>query len=261
MKNSTKWGILLGVTAVAVWGVFLVPAIPQNPNYHHFADERTLWGVRNFWDVASNFPFFLVSLGGFFTLGRQWKEGRFKGWMEITPYIAFFAGVLLTGWGSSYYHLSPDNFRLVWDRIPMTIIFMSLVSIILMERTTVATGFWALWPLLTMGVGSVIYWSWTESLGRGDLSPYGFVQFYPPLFIGMVLYFFPKPFPLVKDLWPLAAFYALAKVFEFLDEPIYQFTGFMSGHALKHLAAAASVYWILVLLQRRKRLKAEGGLK
>lgn len=253
MKVTTKWGLLLGVTALAVWGMFLIPAIPQNPHYHHFADARTVWGIRNFWDVASNLPFFFISLAGFFALGRQWNGGFFKSRKEITPYVVFFAGVLLTGIGSCYYHLSPDNFRLVWDRIPMTVIFMSLVSIVLMERTTVATGFWTLWPLLVMGPGSVLYWSWTESLGRGDLSPYGFIQFYPPLFMGMVLYLFPKPFPSVKDLIPIVMFYGLAKVFEFLDEPIFQLTGFVSGHALKHLAAAASVYWILVLLQRRKK--------
>ena len=255
MKPSAKWGILLGMTVATAGVVFVLPAIPQDPNYHHFADSRTIWGISNFWDVASNLPFFLVALVGFITLGVQWNEGCFKAGKEMIPYIVFFAGVFLTGWGSSYYHLTPDNSHLVWDRIPMTIIFMSLVSIILAERTTIAAGFWFLWPLLFTGIGSVVYWSWTESLGRGDLGPYGFIQFYPSFFIVLVLYLFPKPFPSVKDLWPLAAFYALAKVFEFLDEPIFQWTGLMSGHALKHLAAAGSAYWVVVLLQRRKYLK------
>ena len=256
MKRSNKWGILLGLTVGAVGLVLSLPAIPQNPNYHHFADTRTLWGIPNFWDVVSNIPFFFVALVGFVTLGRQWKEDCFKSWKEITPYIVIFIGVILTGLGSSYYHLSPDNTRLVWDRIPMTIIFMSLVSIVLIERTTVAVGFRTLGPFLIVGVGSVLYWSWTESLGRGNLIPYGFVQFFSPVFIAFVLYLFPKPFPSVKDLWPIVIFYAMAKFFEFLDEPIFQLTGGISGHALKHLAAAASVYWILVLLKRRKKLKA-----
>lgn len=258
MKDSTKWGILLGTTAIAVWAVHLMPAIAQDPAYHHFADTRTIWGLRNFWDVVSNFPFFVVALIGFRTLVLQWQEGLFHNGKQMAPYAVFFLGVLLTGLGSAYYHLAPDNARLVWDRVPMTVIFMSLVCIVLMERTSIATGFWTLWPLLVTGVGSVFYWSWTESLGRGDLSPYGFVQFYPPVFIAMVLMLFPKPFPAVKDLVPLVGFYALAKMFEYFDEPIYQATGSMSGHALKHLAAAVSVYWIWVLLQKRKKVVPGG---
>ena len=29
----------------------------------------------------------------------------------------FFAGILLTAFGSSFYHLAPDNERLFWDRL------------------------------------------------------------------------------------------------------------------------------------------------
>jgi hypothetical protein len=36
-----------------------------------------------------------------------------------------FAGVTLSSLGSSYFHLAPDNARLMWDRLPMTIAFIS----------------------------------------------------------------------------------------------------------------------------------------
>ena len=48
------------------------------------------------------------------------------------------------------------------------------------------------------------------------------------------------------------AFYALAKLLEVSDAPIYRAThGMMSGHALKHVAAALAAYWLLRMLQRR----------
>jgi hypothetical protein len=51
-----------------------------------------------------------------------------------------FVGLQLTAFGSSYYHLSPNNSRLVWDRLPMTIAFMSMVAAIIAERISLRIG-------------------------------------------------------------------------------------------------------------------------
>ena len=48
---------LVGFTLLAITVVFLLPPIPQDPAYHNFADQRTLYGVPNFWNVVSNLPF------------------------------------------------------------------------------------------------------------------------------------------------------------------------------------------------------------
>jgi hypothetical protein len=51
----------------------------------------------------------------------------------------------------------------------------------------------------------------------------------------------------------VAGFYALAKILETLDRPIFGLLGHaVSGHTLKHLTAAYEGYWILVMLQRRR---------
>ena len=50
-------------------------------------------------------------------------------------------GVGLVAVGSSYYHWRPNNARLVWDRLPMTVGFMSLIAVVLSETLDVA-GAW-----------------------------------------------------------------------------------------------------------------------
>jgi hypothetical protein len=47
-------------------------------------------------------------------------------------------------------------------------------------------------------------------------------------------------------------FYALAKVLEALDRPIYNLGHIISGHTLKHLAAAMAVYWLARMIQKRR---------
>src|SRR6185295_17669796 len=95
---------------------------------------------------------------------------------EQLPYLVFFLGALLTCFGSAYYHAAPDNARLVWDRLPMTLGFAGLVSAAVAERADLRLGLRALWPLLGLGVASVIYWYATERGGAGNVIPYAAYQ-------------------------------------------------------------------------------------
>ena len=76
---------------------------------------------------------------------------------------------MLTAGGSAYDHLAPDNARLVWDRLPMTLVFMPLVAAILAERVNVKLGLGVLPLLIAVGMGSLIEWHWSEQQGAGDL--------------------------------------------------------------------------------------------
>lgn len=62
---------LLVLSIVVITLAFLLPAIPQDPAYHAFADQRTLHGVPHFWNVASNLPFVLAGLLGLLLLRRR----------------------------------------------------------------------------------------------------------------------------------------------------------------------------------------------
>jgi len=211
--------VISAIAAVAF--LILTPPIPQDENYHLFADQRSILGIPNFWNVISNFPFALVGVMGL---------RRFS---DLTSRI-LFAGVLLTAFGSGYYHLHPNDATLVWDRLPMTLVFMPLVVLVISQWMGTAWGRRVQWPLVLFGVGSVLWWR-----AEGDLRPYAIAQFGPALLL-LPAFWFDRT---IRRLWPAAAWYALAKIFETFDGGIYAALS-VSGHTLKHLAAALATYWI-----------------
>ncbi len=188
---------------------------------------------------------------GLVALQRQWSPIRFLDQREKWPYLIIFFGLLLTAVGSSYYHLAPDNGRLVWDRLPMTIVFMSLVAALVAERISVRVGLTLLPFLLAIGVASVFQWRWSEVHGQGDLRFYAAVQLYALLAVILALFLKPR-YTRGSDLAVLAGFYVLAKITEAFDNQIFSLGNVMSGHTIKHIAAAAGSYWILRMLERRE---------
>lgn len=178
---SVHLKIIALICVSAIVGITLVPAIPQDVRYHDFADQRGFLGIPNFADVLSNLPFIIVGILGLWTLRRGTPRGGIE--ELLLPYRIFFIGVLLTGFGSAYYHWSPNNQTLVWDRLPMTIAFMAFFSALVGESMSLRAGQRLLWPLLISGIASVAWWHFTEQAGRGDLRPYILVQFLPILLI------------------------------------------------------------------------------
>jgi hypothetical protein len=236
----------------------LLPRIPQPQSYHLFADQRSFLGIPNFGDVVSNVPFGVIGICGLLFLlrsSRNQLKRRFVDTRERWPYVLVFIGLLLTAFGSSYYHLSPDNARLVWDRLPMTIAFMAMVAAIVAERICLTAGLWLLPLLLLIGMGSVFQWYASEARGAGDLRFYAAVQTYSALVLLLALVF-PNRYTRTSDLAVVVGFYALAKALESLDKPIFAAGHIVSGHTLKHLAAAAAAGWILRMLQKRQPVLA-----
>jgi hypothetical protein len=246
--------IILGaITVAAGIAVALLPRIPQPPDYHHFADQRTFLAVPNCLNVISNAPFLIAGLWGMvLILGRrESKDQMFLAPIERWPYMILGLGVAITCFGSAYYHLAPDNGRLVWDRLPMTLGFMSLLSAMLMERVNLRAGLLALGPLLILGLASVVQWYVSELRGAGDLRLYLMVQFYTLLLVLIILGLFPARYTHGSDLLIAMGLYVLAKIFEVLDRQIFRLGHIISGHTLKHLAGALAVYWIFRMLARR----------
>ena len=243
-------GVTLGVITIG----FFLPPIPQPQAYHNFADQRTILGIPHCLDVISNAGFLVVGALGLvflFCQTRSQDRSQFVNPVERWPYAVFFLGVAATSLGSAYYHLAPTNDRLMWDRLPMTLAFMSIVAAAFAERVSVRTGLRMLLPLVAVGASSVVYWQWSENQGAGDLRPYIFVQLYPMLAVPLLVLLFPPRYTHTSDLLAAFGFYAAAKIFELLDNPIFALTGIVSGHTLKHLAAAVCAYWILRMLRHR----------
>ena len=252
-RRTALW-VLAVITVIMAATACFIPRIPQPQSYHSFADQRTILDIPNFWNVASNVPFAIVGWWGLLYLIPLRSEDlslRFIDRRERTPYLILFFGLLLTAFGSSWYHWHPNNTRLVWDRLPMTIVFMSLIAALIMERIQLRAGLWLLPVLLLVGVSSVLQWYWSEVHGAGDLRFYATVQAYSVLFLLLVL-LCPPRYTRGADLAVVAGLYVLAKLLETFDKAVFSWGHILSGHTLKHLAAAMAGFWILRMLQKRR---------
>jgi hypothetical protein len=253
MSQKWKWTLWTLAGTMAVAAVF-GPRISQPLSYHLFADQRTFLGIPHFLDVVSNLAFLVVGVWGmvFVMKASSRTEGAFLRPSERWPYFFFFLGVLLTAFGSASYHWAPDNAGLVWDRLPMAVGFMGLLAAVLGERIAPLSSSRMLIPLLGVGIGSVLYWRWTDLAGRDDLRSYLLVQF-GSLLLVLALCFLRSRYTRGNDLFAVVGLYALAKMFEGLDKPIFAVSaGFVSGHTLKHLIAAVACYFVLHMLMLRR---------
>jgi hypothetical protein len=241
--------LLIAVAVVIAVIALLLPPIPQPLAYHNFADQRSWLGIPNFGDVVSNVPFAIVGIWGLVFLFGS-RSPRFFDSRERFPYTVMFAGLILTAFGSAYYHLAPGNARLVWDRIPIMIVFMALLAAVIAERVSAGVGL-ALFPVLqVVGVGSVLVWRAGELHGHGDLRFYAAVQVYSILILLLML-LLPSHYARGTDFAVVVGFYVLAKILEETDRQVFAMGHIVSGHTLKHLAAAAAGYWILRMLGKR----------
>jgi hypothetical protein len=242
----TAMGLVVSAASIAT---MLHGPLPQDAAYHAFADERTLLGVPSFWNVASNLAFLWVAFAGL----REVLRGCPGGLASMRwAYGAYFVGVACVSLGSGYYHAAPSTETLVWDRAPMAFSFMTFVGIVWAEHVDERMGRRIIAPLVALGLFSVGYWYYTETLGRGDLRIYALVQFLTLAVVAMLLLFFPSRLDGVGYLWMMFVGYALAKLLEHFDFAIYEALGQqMSGHALKHVAAAAGLYGLVLALRHR----------
>src|SRR5712691_10843594 len=113
MKRVLLGLVVLGVCATAT----AMPRIPQDPAYHRLADRRVFARIPNTFDVVSNVPFLIVGGLGLLTLvdRKRAPSAAAARW----PWGIFFVAAVATTAGSIYYHLLPNNARVVWDRLPI----------------------------------------------------------------------------------------------------------------------------------------------
>jgi hypothetical protein len=237
--RSHPLACLFGLAAISLLALALVPPVPQPQAYHVFADRQTLCGVPNFWNVVSNVPFILVGAAGLWVV---------RG--DLSASI-FFLGVFLTGFSSSYYHSNPNDWGLFWDRLPMTFAFMAILSNVIEERIGARIGKALLWPLILLGVLSLLIW-----LEFDDLRLYGWVQFFPCVVLPLMFWLLPSKYT-GTSYWVLAAvLYVIAKLLEHFDMTIQSMLGVIGGHPLKHVMAACACYAILLAFQTRRPVAA-----
>lgn len=241
--------VLLLVSGSLLLLVFLRGPIPQDLQYHQFADKASGAGIANVWNVLSNVPFFIIGLVGMIGVKQHDAIIGEAGVGQIAR--VFFIGLIATAIGSAYYHLAPTNSTLIWDRLPMTISFMAFFSFILAIHIHKRVGMASLWPLLGLGLISVVYWAYTESIGSGDLRLYVVIQFLPLVLIPLILLMFPAKSYRSSYIWLVIGIYIVAKVLELYDHQIYSLIN-IGGHTLKHVVASlAGIAFLKALVSAR----------
>ncbi len=241
--------MLIGVTLLFIIVLLLVGPIKQDSSFHLFADSRSFADTPNFMNIVSNLPFIMVGFSGVRLLARApliATDAAVK-----TIYLLFFVGVALTGFGSMYYHYAPDNSRLLWDRLPMTVTFMAFFCAIIGECISPLIAWRLVLPLLTFGLASTGYWYLTEVQGHGDLRAYVLVQFLPVMLLPLILWLYDGNRKGCRFVWAVLGAYLLAKMVELMDAEIYNHLHFISGHSLKHLLAGLGTYIVFTTLRQR----------
>jgi hypothetical protein len=107
--------------------------------------------------------------------------------------------------------------------------------------------------LLLAGIASVGYWYWSELQGQGDLRAYGAIQFLPMLLMPIMLIISSEKGLSTPWLWGTLGAYALAKVAEHFDKVIYDITGIVSGHSIKHVLGALAILCAVLAALRSNR--------
>jgi hypothetical protein len=172
--------------------------------------------------------------------------------------MSFLTGTCLIAVGSAYYHLWPNNETLFFDRLPMTIAFMSIIAILVTEKIDSRWGPRLLVPLVMVGVFSVSWWLFTElhPTREGDMRLYIIVQASPIILTPMMMLWYPHQFTHTSYMMATTGLYVAAKVTETFDGQIYWLTSqTVSGHTLKHIIAAIGPALLAKMLQLRKPIK------
>ena len=225
--------------------------------YHPFADQRWCGKIPNCLDVLSNLAFVVAGSWGIVAVVVAGRRELFvDGWIRRV-YMTLFVGTIFMAVGSAYYHLAPNDDRLVWDRLTMIVVFASLLTALLAERASLRVARRLFVPLLVLGASSVVYWHWTVARGHGDIRPYGIFQFGSLFVVLLLVTLWPERYDGDRYLVGVLVASVLAKLFEAADARIWGLGNVVSGHTLKHLAAAGGVACVAAMLRaRRHRMQA-----
>lgn len=217
---------------------------PLHAHGHPFVDARSWWGVPNTLDVLSNLPLLLAGAAGFWYLRRRVLPPTTANALRVA-----FAGLILSGLGSAIYHWAPGAGSLVADRLGMAVAFAGVLALSLAERVGQREAQGLLPLVLVLALVSAVL----PHL-QGNVLPWAVVQFGG---MGLVVWATTRaraPGAIGVSLVAVVVLYAVAKLLEVGDEAVFHATGhWVSGHSLKHVAAACAALPIQVGLRRCPR--------
>lgn len=242
---------LLLAAVVTLYAVLRLSSgpLPQDPAYHALADTRVCGVVPHAGDVITNLAILLAGVFGLALRRRMTVAPEAR-----TAVNVLIAASILTAFGSAYYHWAPANATLVWDRLPMAIVLMSLLALVMADRVHPLFARDALWPFTALGILSVILWGVSETMGQGDVLLYVIVRIGSQIAIVFLLIL--RQPRRTGSKWLVAALLSeVAMSFcEHFDHELLRLTGGLaSGHNLKHVMAGVALAFVFWWLRSRNR--------
>jgi hypothetical protein len=236
------------VLAIAIIGLAYGIVIPQHSDYHGFADQRNLLNLPFAADVLSNLPFAFVGIYGLVLIGRINYSDDQK--TQISLFCLSFIGLSLTTAASGFYHFAPNNYGLSIDRLGMTSAFAGVIGLAIASRISDRAGLIAAFAILILAPFSIAHWYQSDNLWLwsvfqgGGLVALALLALCPAAEKGIRI-----------QLGWIIALYVLAKILEVSDHPIYDWSQqTVSGHSLKHLAAAAAAWPLIKALRQQFKI-------
>uniref|UniRef100_A0ACD5VT91 Uncharacterized protein n=1 Tax=Avena sativa TaxID=4498 RepID=A0ACD5VT91_AVESA len=243
------------------------PRLRHSPALHLFADMRNLLGVPNTLNVLTAYPLLLAGVPGLilclfgsgcFGISLKWEA---LGW------FLFYAGNVGAAFGSAYYHLKPDDDRLIWDSLPAYILnpsitigekcvhlgfhmmmsASSLLSILVIERVDERAGLSCLISLLSLLLVSTAFERVLD-----DMRLWVVLNLVPCVVIPAMIFLFPPKYTHSRFWFLATGFYLLARFEGLADRKVYSVNRyFISGHSLEHLCFAMVTLILTVMLSFR----------
>lgn len=224
-RSVATWIAGLAIVAAAICVVVFGP-IERGPGFHDYADQRRWLGIPHAGDVLSNLAFVIIGVR----------------YVRRTPVLAL--AVIWIGLGSGIYHWAPGDTTLSLDWAPIGVTLMLVLATVIHDRIGSRAGHvvQAFGPLAA--VLAVGYWLITGgTTDGGNMAPYVALQLVgvalPPL-LALVAH------GRIATRWLLAAVgcFVAARFLGAHDAALLDAIA-ISGHSLKHLAAAAAAACVL----------------
>lgn len=256
-KLGLKISVIIGVATILLSSLLFISPMPQDPQYHLLADQRSIFGISNFWNLASNIPFLVI---GFLGMKVALSDNLSGGLPELRiVYAIYFVGTTLICLGSIFYHTFPSSETMLLDRWVRVFASMAFFCIVLGEYLAPIIGIRLLLPTIVLGLVTVIYWAITEALGVGDLRPYAINAYLYAIIIPLIVLMFRSRFLSDWYIWPIVASGFIASVLESQDSSIFASLNWISGHSLSHMVASAGSLFFLFALLKRVPVEVKGN--
>ena len=236
--------------------VFIIAAISYGPisqpqEYHDFADDREFLSIPNALDVMSNLVIIYPGIIGLAFVHERRKNSQLSD-DEVSIQITLFSGMILTFAGSVWFHLDPNDSTMLWDRLGMSVVIGSCISLLIHDMYDRGLAGKVHLPIVVLSLISVLWWPVFD-----DLRFYFIVKYHPFILFPILLFYGNRIYNKISGYYWGLSMFILATVFEFTDLQIFEITGFISGHTLKHIFAGIGLWFVMAMIRDRTLLHVE----